>query len=215
MRTRRLPATVNHFLVAAMLAALGSTGLAAAPAAASDADACGLITQHEMAKAFGLTDAIPHHAVLREPGNPAGVVHVRCRAFAWSGPKPTNTARRRAGMLAGNVAETRIETWVTDPGPYAQNWQANFPKKLEGLLSRAKAQFVEGALHGTSFRPPHFGAEDAIGYQAASGGTRKLRAFWWNRSSGTLISFNVIEARGKPIVASAQQLAAKIVPGVG
>jgi hypothetical protein len=215
MRTRRLPATVNHFLVAAMLAALGSTGLAAAPAAASDADACGLITQHAMAKAFGLTDAIPHHSVLRAPGNPAGVVHVRCKAFAWSGAKPTNAARRRAGMLAGNVAEMRIETWVTDPGPSAQNWQANFPKKLEGLLSRAKAQFIEGALHGTSFRPPHFGAEDAIGYQAMTGGTRKLRAFWWNRSNGMLISFNAEEARDKSLAASVRQLAAKIVPGVG
>ena len=215
MRTRHLPTTVNHFLVTAILAALGSTGLAAAPAAASDADACGLVTQHEMAKAFDLTNAIPHRVVLRAPGNPAGVVHVRCRAFAWSGPKPTNAARRRAGLLAGTVANFRIETWVADSGPSAQTWLANFPKKLEGLKSRAKAQFIEGTLRGTTFAPPRFGAEAASGYLAITGGTRKIRAFWWNRSSGTLVSFNVVEARGKPLAASVRQLAAKIVPGVG
>lgn len=214
MRTHRLPTAVNHFLAIATLAGLGSLGLAAAPAAASDADACGLVTQHTMAQAFDLANAVQHKAVLRAPGNPAGVVHVRCRAFAWRGPKPTNAARRRAGLLAGTVANMRIETWVADSGPSAQTWLANFPKKLDGLKSRAKAQFIEGALHGTTFAPPRFGAEAAIGYQAITGGTRKIRAFWWNRSSGTLISFNVEGARDKPLLASVRQLASKIVPGV-
>lgn len=215
MRTRRPSTTVNHFLVAAMLAVLGSTGLAAAPASASNADACGLVTQHTMARAFDLTNSVQHKSVLRAPGNPAGVIHVRCRAFAWSGQKPTNAARRHAGLLAGTVANYRIETWVADTGPAAQTWLANFSKKLDGLRSRAKAQFTEGALSGTSFRPPRFGAEAALGYQATSGGTRKLRAFWWNRSTGTLISFNIVEGRDKPAVASLRELASKIVPGVG
>ncbi|HEY5052149.1 MAG TPA: hypothetical protein VII45_01935 [Solirubrobacterales bacterium] len=215
MKTRRLPTAVNHFLGITMLATLGTMGLSAVPAAASDADACGLVTQHETAKAFDLTNSIPHHVLLRAPGNPAGVVHVRCRAFAWSGPKPTNAARRRAGLLAGTVANLRIETWVADSGPSAQTWLANFPKKLEGLKSRSKAQFIEGALRGTSLRLPHFGAEAAIGYQATSGGTRKLRAFWWDSSSGTLVSFNAVETRDKPLVAGLRELASKIVPGVG
>jgi hypothetical protein len=215
MRRRRSPVRANHFLASAMLATLGMAAFAAAPAAATNADACGTITQHTMAKAFGLTDAVQHKSVLRAPGTPAGVIHIRCRAVAWSGAKPTNSARRRAGLLAGTVAEARIETWVADSGPAAETWLANFPKKLEGLKSRAKAQFIEGALHGSSFVPPRFGAESALGYQATSGGTRKLRAFWWNQSSGTLISFNIVEARDKPIVASLRALASRIVPGVG
>jgi hypothetical protein len=215
VRTRRLPTAVNHFLAIAASATLGSMGLAAAPAGASDADACGLITQHEIAKAFELSGAVWHNTVLRAPGNPAGIIHIRCRAFTWSGAKPTNPARRKSGVLAGTVANLRIETWVADSGPAAQTWLANFPKKLDGLRSRAEAQFIEDSLHGTSFRPPRFGAEAAIGYQATSGGTRRLRAFWWSRSSGTLVSFNVVEARDKPIVAAVRQLAAEIVPGVG
>ncbi len=215
MSRRRLPTTASHFLVSATLAALASTGLAAAPAAASDPEPCGLITEHEMAQAFGLTDAVPHHAVLREPGNPAGVIHIRCRVFAWSGPKPTNVARRRAGTLAGTVASFRVETWVTDPGPFAETWLASFPTKLEGLLDRAKAQFTERDLQGHAFTPPSVGAEAALGYQAVTGGVRKLRAFWWNRASGTLISFNALGAKDKPLAFSVGQLAATIVPGVG
>jgi hypothetical protein len=214
MKTRRLPTPVNLILAIALLA-IGSTSFSAAPAIAANADACGVVTQHTMARAFGLTDAIPHKAVLRAPGNPAGVIHIRCRAFAWSGRKPANAAQRRAGLLAGTVAEFRIETWVADSGPSAQTWLANFPKKLDGLRSRAKAQFLEGGLEGTTLRLPLFGAEAATGYQGIKGGTKKLRAFWWNRSTGTLISFNAVEARNKPLAASVRNLAAKVVPGVG
>jgi hypothetical protein len=197
-----------------MLATLGMAAFAAAPAAATNADACGTITQHTMAKAFGLTDAVQHKSVLREPGTPAGVIHIRCRAFAWSGAKPTNSARRRAGLLAGTVAEMRIETWVADSGPSAQTWLANFPKKLAGLRSRARAFFIDGPLHGSLFAPPHYGAEAASGYQGATTALNKVRAFWWTRTTGTLISINLIESRDQPSLASLRALAEKIVPGV-
>jgi len=196
-----------------MLSALGAV-LFAASAAAANPDACGLATQHTMARAFGLASSVQHKSVLREPGNPAGVVHIRCRAFAWSGQKPTNAEQRHDGMLAGTVATYRIETWVADSGGSAETWLSNFPKKLEGLRSRAKAQFLEGALAGRAFTPPRFGLESAVGYQAPSGGLRKLRAFWWNSSSGTLISFNVVEDRDKPVGASLRNLASEIVPKV-
>lgn len=214
MRRRPLPTAINLVLAIAALAMLGSAGLGATPAAAANADACGVVTQHTLATAFGLSDAIPHKAVLREPGNPAGVIHTRCRVLAWKGAKPNNAEQRKAGLLAGTVAELRIEAWVADSGPSAQTWLANFPKKVEGLKSRAKAQFIEGSLDGTSFKPPPFGAQSALGYKATVGGRQKLRAFWWNRQTGMLLSFNATEARGKPLVSSIQQLAAKIVPGV-
>jgi hypothetical protein len=214
MSPRRLPTALRHFLSAAALSALVAMAFIAAPAAAANPDACGLATQHEMAHAFGLTNSVQHKSVLREPGNPAGVVHIRCRAFAWKGQKPTNSARRRSGLLAGTVATYRIETWVADSGPTAETWLANFPKKLEGLRNRAKAQFLEGGLDGRSFTPPRFGLESAIGYQAPSGGLRKMRAFWWDRGSGTLISFNIVEDRDKPVGVSLRNLASQIVPEV-
>jgi hypothetical protein len=214
MSARRLPTTVNHVLSIAALGALGSMILATASAVAANPDACGLATQHTMARAFGLTSSVQHKSVLRAPGNSAGVVHVRCKAFAWSGQKPTNAARQQRGLLTGTVATYRIETWVADSGPAAGTWLANFPKKLEGLKSRAKAQFIEGTLQGKSFAPPRFGTESALGYQAPSGGVRKLRAFWWNRASGTLISFNVVETREKPNGVWLRNLASKIIPKV-
>jgi len=214
MSSRRQPSAIRHFMSIVALSTFGAMVFTAAPAIAANPDACGLATQHEMARAFGLTNSVQHKSVLRAPGNPAGVIHIRCRAFAWKGQKPTNAERRRSGLLAGTVATYRIETWVADSGPAAETWLANFPKKLEGLQSRAKAQFLEGALQGRSFTPPRFGLESAIGYQAPSGGLRKLRAFWWDRSSGTLISFNVLEDRDKPVGASLRNLASEIVSEV-
>ena len=214
MSSRYLPNAIRHFISIAALSALAAMVFAAVPATAANPDACGLATQHTMARAFGLTNSVQHKSVLRAPGNPAGVVHVRCRAFAWKGKKPTNSARQRTGLLDGTVATYRIETWVADSGPAASTWLANFPKKLEGLRSRAKAQFLEGALRGKVFTPPPFELQSALGYQAPSGGLRKLRAFWWDRTSGTLISFNVVEDRDKPVGASLRKLASEIVPKV-
>ncbi len=214
MSSRRLPNAISHFVSIAALSAFGAMVLSVAPATAANPDACGLVTQHAMARAFGLTNSVQHKSVLRAPGNPAGVVHIRCQAFAWKGRKPTNAARQHDGLLAGTVATYRIETWVADSGPAAGTWLANFPKKLEGLKSRAKAQFLEGQLRGKAFKPPLFGLKSAVGYQAPSGGLRKQRAFWWDRSSGTLISFNVVEARDKPVGASLRNLAGAIVPKV-
>lgn len=214
MSSRRSPNAVRRYLPIAALVAMASMVIAAAPAAAANADACGLATQHTQAKAFGLTNSVQHKSVLREPGNPAGVIHTRCKAFAWKGEKPTNEARRRAGLLAGTTATYRIETWVADSGPTAETWLANFPKKLDGLRDRARAQFIEGNLPGRALSLPRFGLPSVLGYQAPSGGLRKLRAFWWNQATGTLISFNVVEARGKPVGASLRNLAAAIVPRV-
>lgn len=202
------------FAAAAVVAGLTITGPAAGSALASDATACGLMTQHEMAKAFGLKETVIHNFVLREPGNPAGLLHIRCKAFSWAGSMPGNSTQRRAALLEGNFAPMRIETWVPDPGPYEKTWLANFPRKLEGLKQRARQQFLEGRLDGSTFVPPHFGAEGAIGYKAKMAKTTKIRALWWTASTGDLISFTVEEANGKPILAALRTLAATMVPGV-
>lgn len=198
----------------AALANLLLAGVAAAPALAANADACGVVTQHTMAKAFELTTTIEHKTVLRVPGNPAGVIQERCEAFAYKGPKPTTSAKRQAALRAGTGAEIKIETWVADSGPSAQVWLSNFPNKLAALKSQSKAQFVEGPLQGSTYKPPRFAAEAAIGYQGRSGALRKIRGIWWDRSAGTLLVVNATEAKGKPLRASLRSLMAGIVPGV-
>jgi len=214
MRSRVLCNTIRNCISIAVLTALGTLAIAAGPAVAAYPDACRLATQHTMARSFGLTNSTQTYSVLREPGNTAGVVHIRCTAVAWKGEKPTSAARQRDGLLAGTVATYRIETWTADSGPAAATWLANFPRKLEGLRARAKAQFLEGGLQGRPFSPQRFGLFSAIGYQAPSGALRKLRAFWWNQESGTLISINVLEAQDKPVGASLRNLASEIVPKV-
>ncbi|HEU5105500.1 MAG TPA: hypothetical protein VFU11_06635 [Solirubrobacterales bacterium] len=184
------------------------------PALAANPDACGLASQHTMARAFDLTNSVQHKTVVKAPGNPAGVVQTRCRAFAWKGAKPTTKARQRAGLAAGTVATYDIEAWVADSGPSSEVWLGNFPKKLAALKDRARAQFIEGSLKGRKFAPPTFDFESALGYQAPVGGTRKLRALWWNRDSGTLIAINVTEDKDRPVGLSLRRLAAAIIPKV-
>jgi hypothetical protein len=205
---------IRIVIVGLLSAVMTAAGPAVGSANASDATACGLMTQHEMAKAFDLQEALFENTVLREPGNPAGVVHVRCRASAWKGEKPMNATQRRRALLSGTFAQMRIETWVADPGPYEGAWLANFPHKLEGLKERAEAQFLNGSLKGSTFAPPHYGAEGAIGYKADTAKTTKVRAFWWTAATGEIVSFTIEEARGRPAVSSLKTLAARMVPGV-
>jgi len=208
-RGRNIAMTISGALVSLLVAGPG-----AAPALATNSDACGVVTQHTMAKAFELTNTIEHKTVLRGPGNPAGVIQERCDAFAYKGPKPTTSAKRRAALRAGTGAEIKIETWVADSGPSAQVWLSNFPEKLAALKSQSRAQFVEGPLNGLTYKPPRFAAEAAIGYQGRSGALGKIRGIWWDRSAGTLLVVNATEAKSKPLRASLRSLMAGIVPGV-
>lgn len=214
MRQRHRSARVRLFTAGLLAAALSAAGPAAGSAAASDATACGLITQHDLAKAFGLKEATVEDTALREPGNPAGVVRVRCRASAWKGKQPMGRAGQRRALLAGTFARIRVETWVTDPGPYEGAWLASFPRKLEGLQARAKAQFVEGSRSGSTFAPPLYGAEAALAYRADTAKTTRLRAFWWRARSGELISFTLEAAKGLPVLSALRTLAARMVPGI-
>lgn len=211
MRTAR-----RHISLAlvAMLAGLLAVSISATSAIAANADACGVVTQRTLAKAFGLTTAIEHKTVLRKPGNPGGVINERCQAFAYKGPKPTTSTKRRSILLAGSGVELKIETWIADSGPSAEVWLANFPSKLAALQKQAKAKFIEGDLQGSSYQPPKFGAEDSIGYQGSEGKVGKIRALWWDRSAGTLILVDAAQAKDKPLRASLRTLMAGIVPGV-
>lgn len=188
--------------------------LGQSPAYAANADACGVVTQRTISSSFGLTRTAEDRAVLRRPGNPAGVLHARCRTLVWSGRKPTDSKGLRAALGSGGAAQLRIETWVPDSGPAAQHWLVNFPKKLKGLLTRARAEFLQGTLHGRTVSLPRFGAASSLAYEAPSGEVRKLRAFWWDRNAGVLVTFNVVQDRSQPVTAGLRALAAKIVPGV-
>ena len=202
------------FALGPVLAFLLVASVGGGQALAANADACGVVTQHTMAKAFGLSTTIQHKTVVRRPGNPAGVIQERCESFAYKGPKPATSAARRAALLAGSGAEINIETWVADSGPAAEVWLSNFPKKLQALKSQSRAQFLGAPLHGSTFKVPTFGAEASIGYQGATAKTKKVRELWWVRSDGTLIMVTAVEAKSKPLRGSLRTLMSGIVPGV-
>lgn len=215
MNTPGLPSSIKCVLASSAVVALCSAGLGTASATAAGGETCGSIKESSISKAFGLADTLKHNLLIKDVGNTAGVIHDRCRIFAWRGDKPGNATQRREAILGGVGASMRIEAWVTDPGPFAGAWQMNFEDKLEGLQSRARALFLEGALHGSVFSPPRFGAEQAIGYQGTTKKTRKVRVFWWRQSIDALFSATVVEARDKPAVASLMKVAAIVVPRIG
>ncbi len=193
------------------ISAFAAAAFVAAPATAAPADACGLLSQAAIAKAFGLAHATKSSALIAPPGNTAGVVQDRCRALVWSGSKPANATQRKAKLADGTLASLEIRTWITDSGPYAATWQGHFKKKLSTLKSRSRALFIK-VLHGTSFAPPDFGVEHAIGYQGVRNRAREVQGFWWNTSADDIVSIKVVEAKSKPAVAALDRIAAKVVP---
>lgn len=207
-RSRRLALTLSG-----TLALLPAVGLNPSAALAANADACGTVTQQTLARSFGLANTIEHKSVLSKPASPGGVVHTRCLATAYKGSEPSTRRKRRAGLLAGKVAEVRFEAWVADSSPTAETWLANFGKRLAALKREANARFVH-SLHGSTYKPPGFGAEAAVAYQARVGLVRKVRAIWWDRRDGTLLVVNAEQEKAMPVRASLRKLMAGVVPGV-
>jgi len=203
---------MSRFTLAAVTAAvvLASAAPAAAPDANVFTDTCGLITQAEIARAFGLKDTVKHSTLVAEPGNPSGVVRNRCDAFTWRGPKPTNDKRKRESLLAGTLARLSMQTWVPDETPQAQAWRARFDETLKRLRGAASDLFLK-QLDGTRFLPPRFGAESAVGFSAVQGRTRKVRALWWSRNAKSLVVIDAVEAKGQPTVAAVKQVASLVV----
>lgn len=175
---------------------------------AAAADPCGLITQFETARAFDSKHAAKSSVVVRAPGNTAGVVRVRCRVLIWNGHRPGNGKQQRIKLLDGELATLRIESWVADESPHSGTWLSNFGPKVKGLTSRARAQFTESGMDGFAVAFPKNGAAHSLGFAARPGQLNKARAFWWDRSSGAIISISAVQAQGKPTLASVRAFAA-------
>jgi hypothetical protein len=184
--------------------------LAATSAGAAVPDGCGLTTEPKIARAFGLSEAIMHRPVLSPPGSESGVVRIGCRAFAWSGQKPSNEKGQREALLEGRLARLNVDTWVTDQGPNASVWRAHFDSELKTIRSASVGLFLK-RLHGRAFVPPRYEADEAIAYEASTARVTKVRALWWKRSEKSLIELNVEEARGRPALASLKRIAGVIV----
>lgn len=200
-------------LAASFAAVLVGACLLAAPASAADPDACGLVTQAELAKAFGMKNAIKHVSVISAPGNAEGVVSVRCKVFTWSGPKPLNDRQRREAILDGRMAILTMQTWVPDQGPNAHLWRERFEEFLKQVRGTSSTLFLE-KLHGVRLMPPTFGADESVAWRADIHRTRRVRGLWWSRGHKTLLSMNAVEARGKPVVQSVYKVAQAVVSGV-
>lgn len=193
--------------------ALAYACISAPPAPAAVSDTCGLITEFELAKAFGLRDVVKHGTVVAAPGNPAGVVRHRCETFAWRGPKPTNEKRKRESLLEGTLARLNMQTWVPDEGPQAEAWRTRFDETLKRLRGAASDLFLE-KLDGKRFLLPRFEAESRIGFSATVGRTQKVRVLWWSRGMKSLLVFDAVEAKGQPTIASVRQVASIVVSEV-
>lgn len=200
-------------LAAAFVGVLACTAFVAPSAWATNSDACGQITEARIAKAFGLSDAIKHNLVVSAPENPEGVISDRCRVFVWRGTKPLNDKQRREAVLEGRMAILTIQTWVPDQGPNGHLWRDRFEEFLKQQRAASGALFLK-SLHGVRLTVPKFGAEDSVGWRADVHRTRRVRALWWSRSHKSLISMNVVEAAGKPVVRSLEKVAEVVVPGV-
>ncbi len=200
---------------ATLLGLVGGLALSSGVASAETlADSCGAISEHNLAKAFGQKDALKHGSVLRAPGNSAGVLHLRCLALAFSGAKPSGAAREQQAIIDGRASKLRMETWVADEGPAAETWRANFPKKIEGLTSRARKQFLNVVSSGRQIRLPRFGVEHSLAFIATTGSLVKLRAFWWSPSAASIVSMSAVEAKGSPLSASIRRVAGVVVPAI-
>lgn len=207
LRTNRTRALASAVITGLALLSVTATGSKAAIP-----DACGLITEHDLAKAFALAHAVKHTTLVTQPGNAAGVLRQTCRAFAWRDRKPTNAKRKRIALLDGTFAELTIHTWVPDQSPSAGRWRVRFPSVLKKQRGTTSALFLK-TLHGTRLVPPRFDADHSIAFQAPNGKLRKARGIWWNQDDKTLISIQVTQARGKPTVAPLRRIASHIVPG--
>jgi hypothetical protein len=178
------------------------------------ASACGVISEHEMAKAFGHTEVVEHSSVLRAPGNSAGDLHIRCHVLAWSGRQPFGAKQEHRQLVAGEASTLRLETWVADEGPGAETWRANFDAKIQALTSRARKQFIGGLPSGKQVALPTFGTEHSLGFIATTGSLVKVRAFWWSAAKSSIVSMSAVEAKGSPLVSSIELVAASVVPEI-
>lgn len=182
--------------------------------AAPVADPCGVITQSELARAFGLASAQKQSTVIRAPGNSAGVIHDRCHVLTWSGKKPS-TKKKTEAIREGLAAEARLETWVPDETPFVANWHSNYASKIKGQTSRGRAVFVEGSLDGRAVALPKYGAERSLAFVAPTGNLRKVRAFWWSPGNADIVSINAVVARGAPALEAVKRIGKKVVPVIG
>jgi hypothetical protein len=206
-------ALARRALASAAIAAVALLGAVGAPARAAVPDACGLITEHELAKSFNLARSIKHTTVVTQPGNAAGVLRQTCRAFAWRGPKPTNAKRRRTALLEGALAQLTIHTWVPDDeGPNAHSWRMRFLSAVKAQRAAAVDVFLR-RLHGTRLIPPRSGADHSVAFQALAGRLHRARGLWWNQNDKTLISIEVTQAKSRPVLGPLEGIAAHIVPG--
>lgn len=203
------PSTVTR-VVAAAAAVLTCFLIATSASANPPTDPCGVVTQFEASHAFGFRDARKHSDSVREPGNSAGVVRIRCRLTVWDRRAPSNGRQERQKLLNGEMATLRIESWVPDQGPQAEKWLANFPSKIKGLTERARSQFIGNPLNGAVVSLPKEGVPHALAFAARAGGLSKARAFWWNRR-GTILSINVVQGASSAANPSIRRFVARVV----
>lgn len=196
--------------VAASVVATVCLMFAAGAGANPPTDPCGVVTELHVAHALRLEHAREESVAVRLPGNSAGVVRDRCKVTVWDGQMPTGRRQEQDKLANREMAILRIESWVPDQGGQVEAWRAEFPAKVKGLTERARAQFLEGPLAGSTISLPKEGVPHALAFAAPAGNLEKARAFWWDRR-GTILSINASQGAGRPAIPSLRRLAADLV----
>lgn len=201
--------TLTRVIAASAVAAVYLMSAAVA-GANPPTDPCGVVTESDVANAFGLAHARKESTPVRRPGNSAGVVRIRCRLTAWDGRMPSGSQQEKSKLANREIAILRIESWVTDPGGRVETWRANFPAKIKGLTERARSQFLDGPLDGSEVSLPKEGVPHRLAFAAVTGNLDKARAFWWDRH-GTILSVNAVQGGGHSAIPSLRRLAADLI----
>ena len=185
-------------------AAMGAAALMllATPGIAFDQSAspCTLASKGAIARAVGL----PHVAETTVIGSSYpvetdGRVASNCSIFAWSGRKPKSYKQIQQKLANGTYASGYIRTWITDQGPDADEWHSSGFDTTPGDVEGGCYAVME-AIHGHVFGPPHFGAQQSIGYQGITGSARNVCGVWDRTELSRIIVILLNSSKHSPVV---------------
>ncbi len=92
------------------------------------------------------------------------------------------------------------------PRPRRVKWQTTgFDATLSDVEGGCYA--VMKALHGNVFGPPHFGAQQSIGYQGIKGSARNVCGVWDRTDTNRIIVILLDQSKHKPVVNHLEMIA--------
>lgn len=207
MRTSTaLRATLAVTVAALVAAAFGGAPAVSAPARASNAIACTLLSPQQLKSTLRLSQSI----VLRDYDPTVAIseaVDTECDWGVWSGAAPTTPTAMFAFARRGHAAQIGIETWAPHQG-HEQDWIDTDYDKLTGRFDIEAVTFPglfsSRGLPAHSLHPPHLGHDGTGFVTAAPGRAKGLKVAigcWWEDQTYKAICVFDEEAAYRPVAA--------------